>query len=138
MSFDAHERARFLIDESRVAGVPVEEAAWLRGHLAQCAECAREAETTERLLGAMGEMSFAPVQTPRVVLASAGHKRRWTVPLAIAAAMLVAAVPLYRSAREARRDEADAQLLERVGSHVSRNVPQALEPLMYPEQESTR
>jgi hypothetical protein len=127
MPFDAHERAGFLIDESRVAGISAEETAWLCGHLADCAECARREASTARMLGAMGQLSFGGGR--RVSLAWTVDKKRSHVLLWLAAAAMVsvAAVPVYRSVRQ----EADAQLLERVGDHVSRTVPQALEPLMH-------
>jgi hypothetical protein len=126
MSFDPHERARFLMDESRVAGISTEAAAWLRAHVGECADCARHEESTARMLGALGEFSFGGGR--RASFAWTGDKKRSTLLLWLAAAamLLVAAVPLYRSVRE----EADARLLERVGDHVSRTVPQALEPLM--------
>jgi hypothetical protein len=128
MGFDAHERARFLIDESRVAGISAEETAWLRGHVGECADCARHEESTARMLGALGEFSFGRTE----VKAKPPERRlqpRLAAPLWIAVAagvMLIAAVPVYRSVRA----EADARLLERVEDHVSRTVPQALEPLM--------
>jgi hypothetical protein len=130
MGFDAHERARFLIDESRVAGISAEKTAWLRGHVAECAECARHEENTARMLGALGEFSFGRAETK--AWGKPPERRlqpRLAAPLWIVAAagvMLIAAVPVYRSMRE----RADARLLERVGDHVSRTVPQALEPLM--------
>jgi hypothetical protein len=112
-----------------VSGISSEETVWLRGHLVECGECARREENTGRMLRAMGELQFEGGGR-RAPLAWTGHKRRWPVPLAVAAAvLLMAAVPSYRSAREAE----DAALLERVGTHVSRSVPQALEPLMHPE-----
>jgi hypothetical protein len=133
MPFDPHERARFLIDESRVAGISAEESQWLSGHLGECAECARQDAITSRMLGAMDELAFGgtdhrlswSVQRPKAAA--------WRWPLAAAAVILLAAIPFYKSARDARQAEADAILLERVGDQVSRIVPQALEPLIQPE-----
>jgi hypothetical protein len=124
MSFDAHERARFLIDESRIAGIPAEDSGWLRTHLTGCEECARQEAITARMLGAMDQLDFAPPRSRRTA---------WRWPLAAAAAaILLAAIPIYKSARDSRQAEADEQLLNRVGEHVSRAVPQALEPLVNP------
>jgi len=141
MSSDLHERAQFLIDESRIAGISPEDTVWLNAHLRECSECTRREEETTRMLSAMAELSCGAatvrerlVVTPRQPLP---HGRgsvsiAWRWPLAAAAVLLLAAVPLYR-AREAARAESDALLLERIDAHVSRTVPQALEPLMNPE-----
>jgi hypothetical protein len=134
MPFDPHERARFLIDESRIAGISAEESLWLRAHIAECAACTRHEETTARILTAMSDLSFGgaghrvlwPARQPKAAV-----RRFW--PLAAAALILLCAIPLLRPTRDARQDESDALLLERVGDHVSRSVPQALEPLMNPE-----
>ena len=138
MSFDTHERARFLIDESRVAGISSEDTIWLRAHLAECTECARREDETSRMLGAMSELSFeAPASAPTLTVLNthtpAGPRHRLWWPLAAAALILLAAIPLYKSAHDARQAEADSLLLDRVGDHVSRTVPQALEPLMHAE-----
>jgi hypothetical protein len=86
------------------------------------------------MLRAMDELSFGgsgrdfslSVRRPKAAL--------WRWSLAAAAALiLLAGIPLYKSARDARQAEADALLLQRVGDHVSRTVPQALEPLVQPE-----
>jgi hypothetical protein len=132
MSFDPHERAQFLIDESRIAGISPEDTAWLRSHLAECPACARHEEETTRILAAMSELSFGRTVDHFVPSGQRPKAAAWRWLLAAAAAVLLAAIPLYK-AREARQEQADALLLERVSTHVSRTVPQALEPLMNPE-----
>jgi hypothetical protein len=153
MTCDAHERARFLIDESRIAGIPAEDAQWLRDHVAECAECARHEETTARILGGLSAFSFvdaAPsgrnlvekmvpllqekgfsVPSGQIV---AGRPRiaSWQCGLAAAAVVLVAAVPVYWNLRAARQEQADALLLEGIEARVSRTVPAAMEPLVVP------
>jgi hypothetical protein len=129
MPFDPHERARFLIDESRVAGISKEDTQWLREHLAECAECVRQEETTARMLQAMSELSFGGVRPP--IVPAARLRSPWW-PVAAAAALLIAAIPIYR-ARIVQEQQADVLLLERVEAGISRDVPQALEPLLHPE-----
>src|SRR5437016_10312308 len=125
MPSDMHERARFLIDESRVAGISPDETAWLRAHLAECAECAHQEEITARMLGAMSELSFGRTEdlsVPDRFVSSVQRPKAaaWRWPLAAAAAVLLTVVPLVKHSRDASRDQADALLLERVGDHVSR------------------
>jgi hypothetical protein len=138
MSFDPHERAQFLMDESRIAGISPEESSWLRAHLTDCAECARQEQITAQMLAAMREMSYGAATVKERLpeyhdqpLPYGRGSAAWRWPLAAAAVVLLAAIPLYK-AREARQEQADALLLERVSSHVSRTVPQALEPLIHP------
>lgn len=133
MQSDTHERARFLIDESRVAGISPEETSWLCAHLAECAECAHQEEITARMLGAMSELSFGRTDERFVLSVRQSKAAAWRWPLAAAAAILLTAFPLIKHSRDLSRDQADALLLERVGDHVSRTVPQALEPLMDPD-----
>ena len=42
-------------------------------------------------------------------------------------------IDIYKSARDAQQERADALLLERVETGVSRAVPEAMEPLMHPQ-----
>jgi hypothetical protein len=131
MPFESHKRARFLIDESRIAGIPADDAAWLRTHLTDCAACAQHEAATTQMLGGMNELTFVALASgPARPVSITRRPAAWRWPLAVAATLLLAAVPLYKSARDARQSEADALLLERVSDQVSRTVPQALEPLM--------
>ena len=134
MHFDPHERARFLIDESRVAGISGEDTTWLRSHLGECAECAQHEESTSQMLAAFRELTFDSRTDDRFVSSvhrpKAGVRTLW--PLAAAAVILIASIPIYR-ARIAHQQQADALLLERVEAGISRDVPQALEPLLHAE-----
>jgi hypothetical protein len=134
MPFDPHERAHFLIDESRVAGISAEDARWLQSHTAECVACARHEETTARILRGLNDFSFETSRTDHRISWSVRRPKvalRWT--LAAAAVLLLAAAPLYKAARDARRERADALFLEGVGTRVSRVVPAAMEPLMHPQ-----
>ena len=134
MPFDPHERARFLIDESRIAGISPEDTAWLRAHLAECPTCARQEAAIARMLAAMDQLSFACGAGSQPAAPAPGRRlRRLSWPLAVAATLLLAAVPVYKSARDARQSDADALLLERVEAGISRDVPMAMEPLLNPD-----
>jgi hypothetical protein len=85
------------------------------------------------MLGAMTELSFSRTDDRFVASVQRPKAAAFRWPLAAAAAVLLAAVPLVKHSRDASRDQADTLLLERVGDHVSRTVPQALEPLMDPD-----
>jgi hypothetical protein len=144
MQFDIHERAWFLIDEVRVAGISQEEREWLRGHIAECAACARHDETTARIVRALGEFTVGQSSDlPRPVWADRKSRLRavpaaprW--PIAAAAMLLIAAACLYTPAPHARQERDDALLLERVESRVSRTVPEAMEPLLQAQIGETR
>jgi hypothetical protein len=135
MPSDPHERARLLSDEVRVSGISPDDEAWLRAHVAACAECARHEETTKRIVQALSGFSFASGQ-PVQILAGRRRPPAWRWALAAAALVLLAAAPIYRSVREARRERADNLLLEGVEARVSRTVPRAMEPLVQPQGES--
>jgi hypothetical protein len=62
MNETPHERALQLLAKSLVEGVSKADEAWLREHLAGCAECAREAVVGQELLQALRS---APVSVPR-------------------------------------------------------------------------
>src|ERR1041385_5449681 len=105
MQSDAHERARFLIDEAQVGGISQEDAGWLRAHGSACAECAWFEETTARIVRGLGAFSF-----PRQAgwQPAGGHRPaplRWI--LAVAAVVVLAAVPVFQIVRAARQERAD-------------------------------
>jgi len=138
MQSDSHERARFLIDESRVAGIPAEDREWLRRHIAGCAACARHEATTARIVRALGEFAVGricdlprPCRADRKSRLRAETALRW--PIAAAAIVLIAAASLIRPVPDVRPEQDDALLLERVESRVSRTVPEAMEPLLRPQ-----
>ena len=62
MNENPHVRAQHLMAESAVEGLGKTDEAWLREHLADCANCAREAATARELLHALRN---APVSVPR-------------------------------------------------------------------------
>jgi predicted anti-sigma-YlaC factor YlaD len=61
MNENAHLRARQLLDQALVEGTSSSDEAWLKNHLSQCAECSREAASTNALLIALRRV---PVQVP--------------------------------------------------------------------------
>ena len=61
MSENPHARAQRLLAESAVEGSGKANETWLREHLADCADCAREAATARELLHALRS---APVSVP--------------------------------------------------------------------------
>jgi hypothetical protein len=61
MNEDLHARAQQLFSQSIVEGIPAAEQSWLEAHLRECAGCAREAEKTRELLGALRNI---PVTVP--------------------------------------------------------------------------
>jgi hypothetical protein len=142
--FDPHRRARFFLDEAHVAGISPPDALWLRSHVAECTECARYEETVEGIVRGLRSFAFEcdPALGARIQNAVVAHTRKpararqWA--LAVAAALLVALVPVYKSVRDERREEADALLMERVESRVRRSVPVAMEPLMQSQPEASR
>lgn len=62
MNENAHIRARRLLAESAVESLHAADEAWLREHLAACADCDREAATARELLQAFRNV---PVSVPR-------------------------------------------------------------------------
>jgi anti-sigma factor RsiW len=146
MKIDPHERARFLIDETLVAGVSSrispDDELWLRGHIEECAQCVRYAKGGAMAVRALHSISFdvdpeMNARVQRAMIARAESRRgqtepRWRWALA-AAAILLLVVPIHRNATEAARlaeaDRAAAVLLDGVDSRVSRSVPLAMEPL---------
>ncbi|SPE32843.1 conserved hypothetical protein [Candidatus Sulfopaludibacter sp. SbA3] len=100
MQSDDHERARLLIDRDLVEGIMVEDRAWLRSHLAECAECAGHREMTARILAGLKSLSF---EAPR-------RRARWAAWMAAAAALLVA-VPVYQHVRRVEAERQDELLL---------------------------
>jgi|HubBroStandDraft_1064217.scaffolds.fasta_scaffold81661_3 hypothetical protein len=140
MHSDPHQRARFLIDEAAIAGIASDDQRWLRTHTEDCAECARYAEVTSRIVRGLNALSCEsdPAMTVRVQASLAAHAQRprhappWRVAL-IAAALLIAVAPIYKNFAEKRRqaelEKADTLLLERVDARLSQTLPEAMEPL---------
>jgi predicted anti-sigma-YlaC factor YlaD len=56
---EAHARAKQLIDQHHVEGLPVKERAWLDAHLQECSECSAMAQATEQALRAMRTAAIA-------------------------------------------------------------------------------
>jgi hypothetical protein len=142
---DPHRRARFLVDEGRIAGISPKDAQWLRSHIAECAECARHEETVEGIVRGLQSFAFEcdPAVNARIRSAVAAHARKpsrrtsWWA-LAAAATLVAALAPVYKSVREERREKDDALLMERVESRVRRTVPVAMEPLMQAQPEASQ
>jgi hypothetical protein len=139
MPFDAHQRARVLVDESRVAGISQKDALWLRSHASECADCARYEEMVEGIVRGLKSFAFEcdPSATARIQTAVIQNVRRplpaWRWALAAAALLVLTAGPIYRNVRETRLEKADALLVEEVESRVWRLVPVAMEPLVQPQ-----
>jgi hypothetical protein len=62
MNDNLHERAQRLLAESVVEGLRPADATWLREHLAECPECALEADATQN---ALRTLRAVPVNVPR-------------------------------------------------------------------------
>ena len=144
MGPDPHQRARFLVGEARMAGIALQDALWLQSHVAECTECALYAEELEGVVRGLKAFAFDldPAMTGRVQDAlSARVRKPWLARLwALAAAvfLIVAAVPLYKGVRDARREKDDALLMERVENRVWRTVPVAMEPLIQSQSEESK
>ena len=145
MGHDPHQRARFLVGEARIAGIPLQDALWLQDHVADCTECALYAEELEGVV--RGFKAFAidldPAMTGRIQDALAARVRKawltrsWALSAA-AVLLIVAAVPLYKGVRDARREKDDALLMEKVENGVWRSVPVAMEPLIQSQSEESK
>ena len=59
MSNELHARAQQLMDQERVENISTAEREWLQQHLAQCAECAKQASATEQALRSLRGLSVA-------------------------------------------------------------------------------
>jgi hypothetical protein len=134
MEFDPHHRAHFLIDEMLVAQIPEEDRSWLAGHTRDCAACRSYEEVSARIVSGLHSLSFEtdPETRRRVhqTIARQGTPARMPLWLLAAAALfLLVSIPVLYRAREARRERADALLLEGVDRRLSRTVPAAMEPL---------
>jgi hypothetical protein len=144
MEFEPHERARFLIDEARIAGIGSQDEQWLRSHVAGCPACTRYESQAEAVVRGLRSFAFEvdPEMNRRVEDAVVAHVRKPSRTLwwagAAAAFLAVVAVPVYQGLREARLEEADAILMERVEKGVWRVVPVAMEPLLPPHPEETK
>ena len=58
MQFNAHERARLLLDRAIVEGISEDEQRWLRSHTAVCAECSDYAGLSRRAIRALDGFAF--------------------------------------------------------------------------------
>ncbi len=101
----------------------------------QCgAELARLESTLSQFRQSVRNTSAAPVPAwnpYRTPARASRHPLR--LALVLAAMVVMAVVPVYRSASERHRAAVareDALLLERVDAQISRKVPAAMEPLM--------
>jgi hypothetical protein len=144
MGPDPHQRARLLVSEARIAGIAPQDALWLRSHVADCAECALYQEELEGVVRGLKSFAFDvdPAVSERIQNAVATRVRkplpaRWWAPAA-AIFLIVAALPLYKGVRDARREKADALLMEEVENRVWRVVPIAMEPLVQSQPEEPK
>src|ERR1700693_5374082 len=113
MHLDPHQRARFLTDETLVAGISREDQCWLRSHTEHCAECAGHAELTSRIVQGLNSFSFEiePGMHSRVQDAVSAHTQRvgakrqhlqirlWRWALAAATLLVLVTTPIYRNIR---------------------------------------
>jgi hypothetical protein len=106
-------------------------------HVGECSQCGAEVARMEAALGlfrgSVRHWSDLQVRVPRPLAPGPRpHPVRWA--LAAAALLVLAAVPVYRSAQDRQRQaeiaRADALLLEQVDAEVSRAVPRPMEPLV--------
>jgi len=111
----------------------------LERHLAECPECRAELGQLETALaqfrGAMRDWSGSAAAPAWQRPAARGPWFSWPrLVLAAAALCFLVALPVYWSARAreqaAEAARADALLLERVDSSISRAVPEPMEPLV--------
>jgi hypothetical protein len=142
--FDPHQRARFLVEEARIAGITPQDSLWLRHHTTDCMECARYEESVEGILRGLNSFAFEfdPAVGERMQGAVLAYARRpspaWRWVLAAAVLLLLAAVPVYRGMSQAQREKADTLLMEEVESRVRRVIPVAMEPLIQSQQEESQ
>jgi hypothetical protein len=112
--------------------------------VASCAGCALYREQIEGVVRGLKAFAFDvdPAMTGRIQDAVAARVRkpipaRWPA-LAAAVFLVVAAIPLYKSLLDARREQTDALLMEKVENRVSRVVPVAMEPLIQSQPEESQ
>jgi hypothetical protein len=132
MTFDPHQRARFLMDEAFATGITPEDALWLRRHTMACTECASYQETVEGIVRGLKAFAFEcdPAMAARVPIVAARPATGWRWALAAAALLVIGVAPFYRGVRDERQEKADALLMDGVESRVNRLVPIAMEPLV--------
>jgi hypothetical protein len=83
MNDNLHARAQRLLAESVVEGLRRADENWLRGHLAECYACAREADATQNVLHALRAV---PISVPRDLAARTQLRVRLRAQEASAAA----------------------------------------------------
>jgi hypothetical protein len=144
MAFDPHQRARFLIDGARIAGIAPEDVLWLRSHVAGCVECALYEQEINGIVRGLKAFAFDadPAMSERIQIAVAARLRRplavrWW-PAAAVVFLVVAGAPIYEGFRNDRREKADSFLMESVENRVGRVVPTAMEPLIQSQPEESR
>jgi hypothetical protein len=60
MPLEIHERARFLLRQSLLEGISMEDRQWLDAHVGQCAECDRYADLSARAVRALDWFALEP------------------------------------------------------------------------------
>ena len=113
-------------------------------HVRQCSECGAELARLEAALALFrgsvrhwsGRQSQAEPPAIASILPTGRGSSVWPMrgALVAAALLVLAAVPIYRNARDRQRQaeiaRADALLMEQVDAEVSRAVPRPMEPLV--------
>ncbi|HLK64044.1 MAG TPA: hypothetical protein VKU19_11425 [Bryobacteraceae bacterium] len=129
---------RHLSSEQICRWVMGEQGAAENEHLVRCSKCREELERFENVLANFqssvrhwSDRYAAGVRVRHEPVRTHGA-RRWV--LAAAAVLVLVMVPAYQNVREKKRAAeqaaADAILMERVESAVSRTVPRPMEPLI--------
>jgi hypothetical protein len=86
-----------LVDAAMMEGLTPDEQRWLDAHLAECEDCARHAELSQRAVAALSGFAFevdsqkalrvqetVRVRAEQLAASPAGRLRAWALPLALA------------------------------------------------------